>query len=187
MTELILSLPIPSVRWLRLGLDEAGRDQLIAAQYDRLAAHAPELAGDSGLRETFTTTLRKLASRYQDDGTQIAAVEWDPRTGPAPQSVIEVRVLPWTGTDLAVELAEPREGDVGERSVEPAELPAGPAVRVRYVTKDGTEPDRDVVEYWLPLPDQAVAVVASCATTRLDDADRYAAIFDHLVERFSLT
>ncbi len=192
-----VALPIPADGWYQLGLDEAARPGLIAEQYRDLVAAQP-LLDDERARAAFTGSLTVLAEHYAARGCQIAAVAWRPESGEPPRTVIEVSVTPWRAGDgdpiatLTEQLGVDRPGDIGPRSVETVELPPGPAVRVRVIA-DGGE-DRagrqvvsDVVQYWLPLPDRGLAVVAASSTAVLDEGTGTAAVLDVLVERLTVT
>lgn len=192
-----VTLPIPTQGWYQLGLDEAERPALIAGQYGDLVAAQPLLDTERA-RAAFTESLTALAEHYAGQGCQIAAVAWQPESGEPPQAVLQVSVTPWQAGDrdpiaaLTEQLGGQHEGDIGPRSVETVELPPGPAVRARVIA-DGGE-DRagrqvvsDVVQYWLPLPERGLAVVAASSTAVLDAGAETAAVLDVLVERLTVS
>src|SRR5262249_21258379 len=175
----VVTLPVPTDGWYRLGLAEAGRPALVDEQYRAAAAEHPLLASGPA-RAAFTGTLTALAGYYARQGCQLAAVAWDPASGQPPHAVIQVSVTPWSAGDrdpvatLTEQLSAERAGDIGPRAVQAVELPAGPAVRVRVIADGGADPAgrqvvSDAVQYWLPLPDRGLAVVAASSTAALDE------------------
>jgi hypothetical protein len=165
-----LSIPIPTEGWHHLALDSAMDDPVLGA----------------------------LAEHYAAAGCQLAAVAWDPDGAQQPHAVLQVSLTPWqpSGADplaaLAGELAADRPGDVGPRTVSRVDLPAGPAVRVRVIADGGADAARrqvvsDVVQYWLPLPERGLAVVAATSTAILTDGDALADLLDALVPSLTVT
>jgi hypothetical protein len=192
---LTLSLPIPTQGWYQLGLDAASRPALIAEQYAELVADQPLLDTEQA-RAAFTESLTVLAEHYAAQGSRLAAVAWQPASGEPPLAVIQVSVTPWQAGDdpvgtLTAQLGGEREGDIGPRAVETVQLAAGTAVRVRVVADGGEDHAgrqvvSDVVQYWLPLPEHGVAVVAASSTAALDEGAETAAVLDVLVEKLAI-
>jgi hypothetical protein len=171
------SLPLPAAGWYALPLDPAGRAEQVAAQ----VAGAP-----AEQRPALTATLTALAQHYA--GCEQAAVAWRP--GEPPHAVIQVSLAPLPHAIaldvLLAQLAADRPGDIGPRVASAVSLPAGDAARVRVLAEGGADPAgrqvvTDVVQYWLPLPDRDIAVVAASSTAVLTDGDDLAALLDTLV------
>lgn len=77
---------------------------------------------------------------------------------------------------LVAALGRPTDVDVGGRDVGVAELPAGKAVRLRWMTEtdadaDGNAAILDGVQYWLPVPGTAVVLVLSGSTPTIVAGD----------------
>ena len=84
-------------------------------------------------------------------------------------------------------LSRPEEHDVGDRDVRLVTLPAGKAVRLRWLTE--TEPDDDGstlvldgVSYWVPVPGHPATVALNGSTPCLPFADELAAAFDSIAD-----
>lgn len=185
-----LTLPVPTAGWYELALVPDRRPGLLAEQVAGLTS--------AELRDWFAAALTTLAEHYAAVGCQLAAVAWDPASAGQPHAVLQVSVTPWrpAGADpigqLTTELAADRPGDIGPRTVEAVPLPAGTAVRVRMLADGGADPAgrqvvSDVVQYWLPLPDRGVAVVAATSTAILTDGDQLAALLDTLMPLLAVT
>jgi hypothetical protein len=193
-----LYLPIPRQGWYELALEPAGRPATIAAQWDELRAAEPGLDRPE-IADAFAHTLRTLATHYARRGSELAAVGWQPATGRPPDSVLDVKLVEPLGAVSARDEAEaltgllmvPAQDDIGPRTVELVELPAGPAARLRLLSpggRDGSGRDVvcDIVQYWLPAPAVAATVLVSCSTSDLVAGDRVAEIVDILVTELSV-
>jgi hypothetical protein len=193
-----LHLPMPRRDWYELALDPADRAATIAAQWAELRAAAAELDRPE-VADAFARTLDTLASHYARRGSQLAAVGWQPSTGRPPQSVLDVKLVEPLPADSPRDEAEgltgllmlPSPDDVGPRTVELVELPAGPAVRLRLLGPGGRDAGGrdvvcDIVQYWLPVGPAAATVLVTCSTADVAAGDRIAELVDVLVTRLAV-
>ena len=92
---------------------------------------------------------------------------------------------------LAIEVGSPQVGDVGLRDVGIVELPAGAAVRVRYLVETGPDAEGsagvwDVLQDWLPIAGGSEVVVVDLRTPSLPYADTLIEEFEAITEILAL-
>jgi hypothetical protein len=190
--RLRVHLPIPRRDWYELALDEADRDTVIATQWADLRRTAPDLDRPE-VAEAFRATLDTLARHYASRGSLIAAVEWYPRTGRPPQTVLDLTLVESLPADSPYDEAAglygllmlPTDDDLGPRRIDRVELAAGPAVRLRLLAPGGQDAAGrdmvcDIVQYWVPT-DTGATVLVSCSTSAVADGDRNADLLDRLM------
>jgi hypothetical protein len=82
--------------------------------------------------------------------------------------------------------------DIRPRTVEPVELPAGRAVRLRRLARTGgagpgeAEVAVEMVQHWLPVPGGDTIVVLAASTPCLHVADELADAFDAIARSVEL-
>lgn len=190
-------LPIPHRNWYELALAPDRRPAAVAAQWAELRATAPDLDRPE-VAAAFTATLTGLAARYARGGSQLAAVEWYPATGHPPQAVLDVKAVEPVEAVPARDEAEGLQGllmlpaadDIGPRTVDLVELPAGTAVRLRLLAPAGGSRNRaavaDIVQFWLPVPAAPATVLVTCCTSDISAGDRNAELLDLLMTELTV-
>ena len=172
------------------------RSQSINEFADGLIAEDPDLAPQ---RAEMIERYQTFSADADEKFAIIAAMLWEPndeipvaadlRIHEAEREIVD---------DLEAELAriqrmleQTEQGDLGPREVEIVELPAGPAVRIRLLSQtdpdvDGSTIALDVVQYWLPVPDQADIVLLAGFTPNLVSADEIIGVFDEIAATLEL-
>jgi len=183
------SLAVPE-RWYVRDADTREWESSTASQMDeRLACRPDLLAAASTLRRVVMDSWKDAESQ----GALAAATLWEPsddgRGATAATLVVAAeRARPDDGAaeiaGLVAALGEPSESDLAPRRVSAVELPVGPAVRLRRLTRTtGAGPGEgelvvDTVQHWVPVPGGRTIVVLAGSTPCLDVADELAEAFD---------
>ncbi len=94
--------------------------------------------------------------------------------------------------DLVAALERPTETDVGGRDVDIVELPAGRAVRLRWMTETDSDPEGnaailDGVQYWLAVPGTEVVLVLSGSTPTMVAGDDLVEAVDVIAQSLRVT
>lgn len=179
-------LPVPPPGdWFALDLNPRTRAGSTRELFERAAAADDRVSADP---EEFAAVIDRLARDAARRGALVAYSRWWPGTGRAPHSMLCVVTANDNGaSQLADRLAAARETDLSPHAVEPVQLPAGPALRLRVYATGGPTEDHgavvvDTVQYWLPLTGTGRILIIAAATSRIDDGDDLASLIDALAD-----
>lgn len=184
------SLAVPE-RWYVRDDDAWGWQSSTASQvHERLACRPDLRAAAPVLRQVVMDSWKDAESQ----GALAAATLWEPSDdgrGATAATLVVVAAERARPDDDAAEIAglvavlgEPWETDLAPRRVSAVELPVGPAVRLRRLTRtNGAGPGEgelvvDTVQHWVPVRGGRTILVLAGSTPCLDVADELAEAFD---------
>jgi hypothetical protein len=169
-------------------------------EVDAAIARKPELAGG---RELLVEQAVGFAADARGRGALAAALAIDslegsplsayvfvldgPRGHPAGDGDADAEADAEIDT-LAEGLRLPRPGDAGGREVDLVDLPAGRAVRARFLAETEPAPETnrvllmDCVQHWIPVPGEPAVMVLSCSTPHIAVGDALAEVFDGIAQ-----
>ena len=172
------SIELPS-GWYAYDPDSETRPESIAGQVDARIEFDPHLAA---VRSQLIEIVTQFARDADEAGARLGGIFWEPGYPGAMAANLMVldgvRVVADSVerevADLLERMARPLDTDLGRRDVTPADLPAGPAVRLQLLARAG-ETDRgdpayalDVIQFWVPAPAHPTNVVVAAETPCLD-------------------
>ena len=176
--------------WYIRDPDRSTREQGINEFTDAAIAADPDRADQ---RAEMIDRFLTFAADADDRSAIIAAMLWEPSDEVPIAADVRIHEAERDAPDdldqelarLVQQLSQVERGDLGPREAQIVDLPVGPAVRLRLLTQ--TDPDRDgstvaldVVQHWVPVPEQPDLVVISGSTPNLVAADDIVAMFDQI-------
>jgi hypothetical protein len=196
------SIRIPD-GWYELDLDRSTRKKSTEAAVDGQVQANPVLAE---ARNAIVDRLLAFAADADEKGALAGATLWTVIDGvELAANVMVFSVGRDSPDDLATELAGLEAAlakrsavDVGTRSVERVELPAGPGIRLRVLAESAAEAASsqshasgngivvDTVQYWVPVSDARHLLVVSATTPCLAYGDDFAEVFDSIAASLRL-
>lgn len=188
------NLAVPA-RWYVRDEDPWAMEATTAKEIDDRLAQRPDLTPVAPLLRQVLMDSWKDAELHS---AVVAATLWDPSadgSGATAATLVVVTAERAVPDDDPAEIAgllrtlgEASDTDLAPRQLDAVELPAGPAVRLRRLTRtDGAEPGEaelvvDTVQHWVPIPGAGIILVLVGSTPCFDVAEELAATFDAIAE-----
>jgi hypothetical protein len=193
----ITDLSVPA-NWYVVDVDPATRRERASKDVAARVASQPELGP---FEKDIVETLVGLGEDAEEKGAMSCAVLWEPSPyGPIVANLTVLVIEPSaTSTPAEVDaivnlLSASHDTDVGPRTVDTLDLPAGPAVRLRYLREADEEGAPrvvfDVTQFWIPLLDrktQPITLLVNALTPSLHAGDRVAEAARRTAESVTLS
>lgn len=193
----IAGLSVPA-NWYVVDVDPAMRRKRASEDVTARVASQPELGE---FEKDIVETLVGFSEDAEERGAMSCAVLWEPSPyGPTVANLTVLVCEPTAPTtpaeiDAIVEqLSTPDDTDVGPRTVDTIDLPAGPAVRLRYLREADEEGAPrvvfDVTQFWIPLlgrKAQPITLLVNTVTPSLHAGDRVAEAARRTAESVALS
>jgi hypothetical protein len=180
----ISDISVPA-NWYVVEVDPTVRRERATKDVAARLASQPELGP---YEETIVEALVGFGEDAEERGAMSCAVLWEPSPyGPVVANLMVLLAEP-SATTLPAEveglielLSTASDTDVGVRAVATIDLPAGPAVRARYLREADEEGAPrvvfDVTQFWIPLLSRKtdpVTLIVNAVTPSLHAGDRVA-------------
>jgi hypothetical protein len=193
----IAGLSVPA-NWYVVDVDPAMRRERAYEDVATRVASQPELGA---FEKEIVETLVGLGEDAEERGAMSCAVLWEPSAYGPTVANLTVLVCEPTATSTSAEIdaivkmvSSSDDTDVGPKTVDTIDLPAGPAVRVRYLREADEEGAPrvifDVTQFWIPLlgrKTQPITLLVNAVTPSLDAGDRVAEAARRTAESVTLS
>jgi hypothetical protein len=187
-----------SANWYVVDVDPATRRERASEDVAARVASQPELGP---FEKDIVETLIGLGEDAEERGAMSCAVLWEPSPYGPTVANLTVLVCEPTATSTPAELdaivnmlSASDDTDVGPKTVDTVDLPAGPAVRIRYLREADEEGAPrvvfDVTQFWIPLldrKDQPITLLVNAVTPSLYAGDRVAEVAKLTAESVALS
>ena len=190
-------LSVPA-NWYVVDVEPATRQARAAKDVAARMATEPNL---EPFEQTIVEALIGFGEDAEERGAMSCAVLWEPSPYGPIVANLTVLVCEPTATSTPAELdaivkmlSTPDDTDIGPKTVDTVDLPAGPAVRTRYVREADEEGAPrvvfDVTQFWIPLlgrKTQPITLLVNAVTPSLHAGDRVAEAARRTAESVTLS
>ena len=190
-------LSVPA-NWYVVDVDPATRQARAAKDVAARVASQPDLAP---FEQAIVETLIGFGEDAEERSAMSCAVLWEPSPYGPIVANLTVLVCEPTATSTSDEIdaiekmvSTSDDTDVGPKTVDTVDLPAGPAVRVRYLREADEEGAPrvvfDVTQFWIPLlarKTQPITLLVNAVTPSLHAGDRVAEAARRTAESVALS